>query len=280
MNRIWKNRLLAGGLQASYALIIVFFLFPIFWVFSLSLKSIPELFATPPLWFSSAPHFENYVHVFQHTNILPSLWNSLEIVLLTVAFALLVAIPAAYGLSRFTFRHKKLSLLLILIFQMISPIVVAIPLYRFFVKLDLLNTEWSLILVYVAVELPFTTWFLKGYFDTIPRELDEAAIMDGCTRGQYVRRVLLPVGAPGLASAAILVAVQSWSQFVIPFVLLDKGELFPVSVALVNLQSTSEAVTLHYLAAASIIGILPVILGFILLQKYIVGALTSGAVKG
>ena len=280
MNRIWKRRLLTSGLYGSYVLIVLFFLFPIFWVFSLSLKSIPELFATPPIWFSPTPHFENYEHVIQHTNILHSLWNSLKIVSLTVVFALLVAIPAAYGLSRFRFRYKKASLLLILIFQMISPIVVAIPLYRFFVKLDLLNTDWSLILVYVAVELPYATWFLKGYFDTIPHDLDEAAVLDGCSRMQYVRKVLLPISAPGLASATILVAVQSWSQFVIPFILFDQNELFPVSVALVNLQSTSEAVTLHYLAAASMIGILPVILGFILLQKYIVGALTSGAVKG
>lgn len=280
MNRLWKKRLTAGGLYASYVLIILFFLFPIFWVLSLSLKSPSELFSTPPVWFSSSPKFENYAHVIEYTNILPSLWNSLQIVVLTVVFALLVAIPAAYGLSRFRFRYQKASLLLILIFQMISPVVVAIPLYRFFVKLDLINANWSLILVYVAVELPFATWFLKGYFDTIPKDLDEAATIDGCSRPLYLRKVLLPLSAPGLASAAILVAVQSWSQFAIPFLLLDKPEAFPVSVALVNLQSTSEAVTLHYLAAASIIGILPVIIGFILLQKYIVGALTNGAVKG
>jgi multiple sugar transport system permease protein len=280
MSKLWKERFVNGGLYLSYTLVILFFVFPILWVLSLSLKSIPELYATPPIWFSPEPKFENYLHVIKSTEIVQQLVNSFEIVLLTIIFTLLIAIPAAYGFSRFKFRYKKASLMTILIFQMISPVVVAIPLYRFFVQLDLLNNYGSLIAVYVAIELPFTTWFLKGYFDTIPYDMDEAAIVDGCTRMQLLRKILLPVCTPGIASATILVAVQSWSQFVIPFILLDDNELYPISLGLVDLQSTSEAITTHYLAAASMIGILPVILGFILLQRFIVGALTNGAVKG
>jgi multiple sugar transport system permease protein len=280
MSKLWKERFVNGGLYLSYTLVILFFVFPILWVLSLSLKSIPELYATPPIWFSPEPKFENYLHVIKSTEIVQQLVNSFEIVLLTIFFTLLIAIPAAYGFSRFKFRYKKASLMTILIFQMISPVVVAIPLYRFFVQLDLLNNYGSLIAVYVAIELPFTTWFLKGYFDTIPYDMDEAAIVDGCTRMQLLRKILLPVCTPGIASATILVAVQSWSQFVIPFILLDDNELYPISLGLVDLQSTSEAITTHYLAAASMIGILPVILGFILLQRFIVGALTNGAVKG
>lgn len=280
MSKQWKERFTNGGLYLSYMLVILFFVFPILWVLSLSLKSIPELFATPPIWFSPEPKFENYLHVIKSTEILQQLLNSFEIVLLTIIFTLLIAIPAAYGFSRFKFRYKNVSLMSILIFQMISPVVVAIPLYRFFVHLDLLNNYGSLIAVYVAIELPFTTWFLKGYFDTIPYDMDEAAIVDGCTRLQLLRKILLPVCTPGIASATILVAVQSWSQFVIPFILLDDNELYPISLGLVDLQSTSEAITIHYLAAASMIGILPVIIVFILLQRFIVGALTNGAVKG
>lgn len=275
-----KEKLVNGLLYLSFAAVILFFLFPIFWVLSLSLKSVPELFATPPIWFSTDPQFENYAYVLQNTPIVSYLLNSAVIVFFTVVIALLVATLAAYGFSRYDFRAKRASLMTVLLFQMISPVVIAIPLYRFFVALNLLNEYASLITVYVAVVLPFTTWFLKGYFDTIPKDLDEAAAIDGCNRLQSLWRILLPVCAPGVASAAIIVAVLSWSQFVVPFILLDDRTMYPVSVGLVNLQSNSSAITLHYLAAASMVAIVPVIAVFVLLQRYIVGALASGAVKG
>ncbi|MDQ0338676.1 multiple sugar transport system permease protein [Caldalkalibacillus uzonensis] len=280
MSKHHKERWINSGIYLAYVFVLLFFLFPIFWVLSLSLKSVQELFATPLIWFSTDPQFANYLHVFQNTNIVNYLYNSAKIVLLTVLFTLLVAIPAAYAFSRFNFKYKKISLFAVIMFQMISPVVIAIPLYRFFVQVDLINTHASLILVYVAIQLPFSTWFLKGFFDTIPQAIDEAAIVDGCTRLQTLLKVILPVSVPGIVSTSILVGVQSWSQFVIPFILLDNNELYPVSVGLVNLQSTIDAITTHYLAAASMLAILPVMLVFILLQRFIVGALTSGAVKG
>lgn len=280
MTKLVKNRLINSSLYMSYGIIVLFFVFPLFWVLSLSLKSIPQLFASPPVLFPTKPQFENYLYVIQNTSILRYLMNSFIIVLSTIVLVLLIAIPAAYAFSRMKFRYKNFTLLAILIFQMISPVVVAIPLYRFFVQFDLLNNYASLIAVYVAVELPIATWFLRGYFETIPIELDEAATIDGCSRLQVVRKILLPVCGPGIASVTILVGVQSWSQFVVPFILLDDNALYPVSMGLVDLQSTTESITTHYLAAASMIGIIPVIIVFILLQRYIVGALTGGAVKG
>ncbi len=280
MGRARGERLTRAGLYLAYAVITLFFLFPIFWVLSTSLKSVPQLFATPPIWFPPEPRFENYAYVFTRTSIVRYLFNSALITLLTVVLTLLVAVPAAYGFSRYTFRYKKPSLMAVLVFQMISPVVISIPLYRLFVELGLLNNYAGLVVVYSAVVLPFTTWFLKGYFDTIPYQMDEAAIVDGASRWQILSRILLPVGAPGIATAAILTAVLSWSQFVIPFILLDDRTLYPVSVGLVNLQSDTNAVTLHYLAAASMVAVAPVIVVFVLLQRYIVNALTSGAVKG
>jgi multiple sugar transport system permease protein len=255
-------------------------MFPIFWVFSLSLKSVPELFAIPLLWFSGDPQFGNYMHVINNTHIVDYLLNSVKIVFFTIIFTLMIAVPAAYAFSRFNFKAKKSALFAVIMFQMISPVVIAIPLYRFFVQVDIINTHSSLILVYVAVALPFSTWFLKGFFDTIPQGIDEAAIVDGCTRLQILLKILLPVSYPGLVSVSILIGVQSWSQFVVPFILLDSNALYPVSVGLVNLQSTSDAITTHYLAAASIIAIAPVMVVFMIMQRFIVGALTSGSVKG
>lgn len=278
--RLRNERLVNTVYYFLFAIVTLFFIFPLLWVLSLSFRDVPELFATPPLLFPSQLRFENYLYVLERTDVLTYLGNSLLIVLSTIVLVLLVAIPSAYVFSRMEFRFKRTALLAILIFQMVSPVVVAIPLYRFFAQVDLLNNYGSLIIVYVAIGLPVATWFLRGYFDSIPRELDESATIDGCTRLQLLRKILLPLASPGIASVAILVGVQSWSQFVIPFILLDDGDMFPVSVGIVNLQSTSEAITTHYLAAASIISVLPIILIFVLSQRFIVGALTSGAVKG
>ncbi|TBL79084.1 carbohydrate ABC transporter permease [Paenibacillus thalictri] len=280
MSKIWKYRLSNLGIYIGYALIFAFFAFPIFWVFSLSLKSVQEMFQTPPLWFSKHPHFENYTFVIKNMSILQYLGNSFRIVACTVVLTLLIALPAAYGLSRFKFRMKKYTLLAILIFQMISPVIIAVPLYRLFVELGMINSFAGLVAVYVAIEIPFATWFLKGYLDTLPHELDEAAIVDGCSRLATLRKVLLPVAMPGIASITILIAVASWSQFVLPFILLDDKSVFPLSLGLVQLKNSSDAVTTHYVAAASSLGILPVIVLFVLMQRFIVGALTNGAVKG
>ena len=280
MSKSRKEKLTRMGLFLAYVIITLFFLFPIFWVLSTSLKSVPQLFASPPIWLPTDPAFGNYSYVFNNTPTLRYLLNSALLVSLTVFFTVLIAVLAAYGFSRYAFRSKRPSLLAVLAFQMISPVVIAIPLYRLFSELKILNNYASLTVVYVAVVLPFTTWFLKGYFDTIPYQVDEAAIVDGASRWQVLSRILLPVSAPGIATAAILTAVLSWSQFVIPFILLDDRTRYPVSVGLVNLQSDTNAVTLHYLAAASIVAVAPVIVVFVLLQRYIVSALTSGAVKG
>ena len=280
MSKSRKEKLTRMGLFLAYVVITLFFLFPIFWVLSTSLKSVPQLFASPPIWLPTDPAFGNYSYVFNNTPTLRYLLNSALLVSLTVFFTVLIAVLAAYGFSRYAFRSKRPSLLAVLAFQMISPVIIAIPLYRLFSELNILNNYTSLTVVYVAVVLPFTTWSLKGYFDTIPYQVDEAAIVDGASRWQVLSRILLPVSAPGIATAAILTAVLSWSQFVIPFILLDDRTLYPVSVGLVNLQADTNAVTLHYLAAASMVSVAPVIVVFVLLQRYIVSALTSGAVKG
>ena len=276
-----RNRRLGdASLYGFYALTIIFFLFPVFWVVSMSLRTVPELFASPPVWIPADPQFANYTFVFQSTPIVSYLLNSLLIVVVTVLATLAVSLLAAYALSRRRFRGRRFSLVAILAFQLISPVVVAIPLYRVFSELDLINNRVALIAVYTAMFIPFTTWFLKAYLDTIPRQLDEAARLDGASPTQVLWRVLLPLAGPALASAAVLVAVQAWSQFVIPFILLDDRSTYPVSVGLLDYQSSADAVTLHYLAAATVIAVGPVLLLFAVLQRYVVGALTRGAVKG
>jgi multiple sugar transport system permease protein len=280
MKRALKDKIINGGIYTSYVIVTLLYAFPILWVLSLSLKSIGDLYTVPPNIIPNKFMFENYMYALEKANIFQYFTNSGKIVVCTVGFTLLLAVPAAYSLSRFNFRLKRVSLLTILSVQMISPMILLIPLYRLVASLDMINNFWVLILVCVAIELPFATWYMKGYIDTLPPELDEAATIDGCSRGQLLRKVLLPIMAPGLASIGFLLAVQSWSFYLIPLALIDDREMFPIAVGIASLQSTTETVSTHLLAAGCMIAILPVILLFVILQRHIVASLTGGAVKG
>jgi multiple sugar transport system permease protein len=280
MSHLMRNKFTNTGIYAGYVFVTLLYAFPLLWVLSMSFKSVEDLFSVPPSLIPKEFMFENYAYVLERVNIFQYFLNSGKIVACTVIFTLLLAIPAAYALSRYKFKMKRVSLITILIVQMISPLILLVPIYRAILSLDLVNNFWAMIVVYVAVEVPFATWFMKGYIDTLPYELDEAATIDGCSRLQLIRKVLLPLMVPGLVSVGFLVAVQSWSHYLIPLTLINDPELFPISVGIANLQSTSDTISTHYLAAGCIIAILPVIILFIILQRYVVASLTGGAVKG
>lgn len=256
------------------------FLFPLLWVLSLSLKTADQTLATPPALIPSTPQWGNYAHVLATTPIGTYLLNSLLIVVVAVVVALVLALPAAYVLSRYVFPARRAVSRTVLAAQLVSPLVIAVPVYQLFVALGIVNNPAGVVLVYVALNAPFATWFLKTYLDTVPRSLDEAATVDGATQFQTLVRIILPAVRPGIVSAAILAGVTSWSQFVVPFVLLDDPSRFPISVGVVNLQSTAGEITTQYLAAGSVMAVAPVIVLFVVLQRFIVGALTAGAVKG
>lgn len=275
-----RRRINKASLYVIYIIVSVFFLFPILWTFSMSLKSVPELFEVPPSFFPDKPIFENYSFVLTQAKFGLGLWNSAIICFATIVGTMLVSIPAAYCFSRIHFRGSHAFQFIILMFQMISPLVAVVPIYRYFAKINLLNTRIGVIMVCCAISAPFQVMFLKGFMDTIPKDMDEAATIDGCNRITTLLRVILPVIIPGVFSAVLLVFISSWSQFIVPYILIDKPSLMPAAVRLNNLQSSLREITTHYLAAASILSILPIIIVFAALQRYIVSALTAGAVKG
>jgi multiple sugar transport system permease protein len=276
----WRKNISAFFLYVFYVFIAVFFLFPVIWTISLSFKTIPEIYKFPPGLFPKSLYLKNYDYVIYQYNILTGVKNSFFITIIVVTGTLFITIPAAYAFSRIKFRGSRVLQFLILLFQMISPIVMLIPLYWYYSRMGLLNSRFGLIIIYIAVSLPFQVWFIKGFMDTIPIQLDEAATIDGCSRLQVVIRVLLPVIAPGIFSASLLVFIGSWSQFVVPYILINSPNKMPVSVALVNLQSSLTSISTHFLAAGSVVAIAPTIVLFIILQKYIVSAMTAGAIKG
>ena len=249
---------------------------------SLSLKTVGEILAYPPKLFPSGFVIENYGYIFTQSTIPRNMLNSAKITVITVIGTLLVTVPASYGFSRFRFKGRTQILMAILLFQMISTLIIILPLYRYFIKLNLLDSHLGLILIYITVQIPFTVWLLKGFFDSIPKSLDDAARIDGASRLQSVIRVLIPVAMPGIAAAVLFNTINAWSQFLIPFIFIGKGRLQPVSVGVAKYAETvGEAiVTTHLLAAASLMAMLPAIAIFIALQRFIVKILISGAVKG
>lgn len=279
-----RSTRLAGnfGLYAGFAVAVALSLFPIVAVLMLSMKQRHEVFAWPPAFLPEAFNLSTYVYVLTQTPLSRMLWNSFYLTAWTVVGCLLVSAPAAYAFSRMRFPGHRTILLILLVYQMISSLVIAIPLYRYFEMLGLLDSHLGVILVYITVEIPFTVWLLKGFFDAIPVSLDEAAWIDGASRLQVLRLVILPLAKPGLAAAMIFNVISAWSQFIVPFILLQRTELLPISIGVLNFApgQTEGEVTIPYLAAASIMAMLPAIIMFIILQRFIVQALTGGAVKG
>ena len=282
MNTRWRLDETKVLIYASYLIVILVFWGPVVWMVSLSLKTVGEILAYPPKLFPSGFVIENYGYIFTQSTIPRNMLNSAKITVVTVVGNLLVTVPAAYGFSRFRFKGRTQLLMAILLFQMISPLIIILPLYRYFIELRLLDSHLGLILIYITVQIPFTVWLLKGFFDSIPKSLDEAARIDGASRLQSVIRVIVPVAMPGIAAAVLFNTINAWSQFLIPFILIGKGRLQPVSVGVAKFAETvgEGIVTTHLLAAASLVAMLPSIAIFIALQRFIVKILISGAVKG
>ncbi|SDJ24529.1 carbohydrate ABC transporter membrane protein 2, CUT1 family [Halovenus aranensis] len=268
-----------GVTYLVYGLAVLFFLFPVLWVISLSLRTEGAVYTSLEL-LPSNPSLDSYREVLD-SGLLRWMRNTLFVAVLSVTGILLVTTPAAYGFSRFRFRGRRSLLLAVLGFQMISPIVIVLPLYDIMRTLGLTESHTGLILLYIGLQIPFSLWLLKGYFDTIPTELDKAARIDGCNRLQTLRYVLLRPVMPGIAVVAIFNFVLTWSEFVMAYTMLSPGgeDLYTLSMG-IYVFDNQLATQWTNIAAAAVIGIVPIVIFFVALQRYFVRGLTDGAVKG
>lgn len=262
-----------------FTLAAAFFLFPVLWVVSMSLRQPGEVLTYPVQFVPHDVTIQPYVRVLQSSQMITWVYNSLKIAILEVVGIVFVTVPAAYAFSRFDFRGKKYALFGILLFQMISPVVIVIPLYNMMAQLNMLNTHYGLILLYIGLQVPFSIWLLKSYFDTIPGGLDEAARVDGCSRLQTLIYVLLPSMAPGIAVVAIFNFIFSWAEFVMAFTVLGESNFYTVSIGLFSFQG-QYSTDWRVIAAASVIAMAPLLIMFIGLQRYFIKGLVEGAVKG
>lgn len=260
--------------------IAAFFLIPVIWLVSLSLRTQSEVFFGVSRFIPEDPTLDNFKRVLTDSGFRTYLWNSVKLSFLGATGAVVCAAPAAYAFSRMSFRGRPALMMAILAVQMVSGLVVLIPLYRYMDRLGLLETHFGTTLLYIAAGIPVTVWLLKTTFDTVPIVLEEAAAIDGYGRFEAFVWVTMPLSAPGLASALILNVILNWSQFLIPFIMLSQDSKWPISVAIYNFAGATNAATTQLLAAACLIAVIPALIVFVVLQRMIVSALTSGAVKG
>jgi len=268
---------------ATYALgvvLILLFAAPLLWLISLAIRTPAEVFLGASRFIPEDPTLDNFRQILTDRTFGLYLWNAIKLCALGAAGALLVAIPAAYIFSRRRFRGASALMLGILTVQMVSPLVLIIPLYRYMERLGLLETHAAAAGVYMALGVPLSVWMLKASFDAIPKSLEDAAAIDGCSPSRVLFFVTLPLAAPGIASAFILNMLMGWSQFLVPFILLSRDQLQPIAVAIFNYAGSTSASTTQLLAAACVITVLPAIGVFLALQRLIVSAIMAGAVKG
>jgi multiple sugar transport system permease protein len=268
---------------ASYIFMLVAFAFfagPLLWLLSLSLRDKREIYLGVARFVPKNPTIDNFINVFTNALFPTYLWNGLKLAVFSGIGVLIVALPAAYAFSRFNFKGKGLWMMALLAFQMISPLVILVPLYRYMSRLGLVNTDFGAIMVYIAIGVPLASWLLKGTIDGIPRSLDEAAMIDGCSRWGIFWRIVLPLSTPGVASVFIITVIAGWSQFLVPFLLLTNTNLMPIGVGIFNFEGTMTATSTQVLAAACLISVVPAIVVFLALQRMILSAMTAGAVKG
>ena len=280
----FRDRLFGPGavdlsVYTLYALAVAFFVFPVLWVVSVSVRPPGELFSYPFRLVPAEVSLSAYRRVFR-AGMVTWLFNSTAVTALGVGSIVAVSVPAAYAFSRFEFTGRRELLGLVLLFQMISPVIIIVPLYTVMSGLGLLRTRTGLILLYVGIQTPFSIWLLKGYFDTIPKELDYAARIDGCNRLQTLRHVLLRPVAPGIAVVAIFNTVLTWSEFVLAFtVLRTESRLHTISIGVYKFQG-QYGNDWRAIAAASVVGMVPLVVVFLGLQRYFVKGLIEGSLKG
>lgn len=254
-------------------------LWPFAWMLSTSLKLPEEVYSRTPVWIPKVPTLQNYIHVWKDTMFPRWFSNSVIVAVLTTVFSLILSVTAAYTISRLRFRGRTLYSIWLLYTQMIPYVFLLLPLFLIIQKMGLINTFTSLVITNSTFALPFSVWMLKGYFDTIPRDLEEAARIDGCTHVGAMWRVIMPLSAPGIAAVGLYTFIVSWQEYMFALTFARTTEMRTLPVG-ISLMLGDTRVLWGRLMASSVLVTIPVAIAFIYLQKHLVQGLTAGAVKG
>ena len=265
-----------------YILLVVITLitvYPIVQIFGISLRPANELYSTSLRIIPENASFEAYRVVLFEKDFLTWLRNSVIVAVAVSVFGVTLASTAGYAFSRFRFRGRKTGMISILVTQMFPATMLLLPLYILMAKFHLVDTLFGIIIAYTATALPFCIWTMKGYYDTIPVDLEEAAMIDGTTRFGAFIKVTLPLSTPALVITALFSFMAGWSEFIVARVIINRQGLYTLPLGLESLSSTFQTEWANY-AAGSVIVCIPVVVLFLLLSRFLISGLTLGGVKG
>jgi multiple sugar transport system permease protein len=269
----------AVRLSARYVialLLVIIFCFPVYWLFIISFKTPDEIFAFPPVWYPESIQFKNYAVLFKDGDAW-SVWNSLVLASVSTFVAMILGTLAAYSLVRFKTGGENLAVWIISQ-RMMPPVAIVFPLFLLYVYLGWVDSYFGLIILYTAFSLPYVIWMMRGYIEDIPLELEESALVDGCTRLEVLWKVVLPMARSGLFATAVFTFIFAWNDFLFALV-LTRTEVTTYTVQVTHYfggQSNFWA----KIAAMSVLGTIPVFFTVAVMQRYLVRGISMGAVKG
>jgi multiple sugar transport system permease protein len=274
----WQNR--ARWVAVPLTLIILLFLlFPFFVMISTMVKSGPDVYSDPPHWIPSHVEWSNFVTVWTQYDLASYFLASLIIALGATVLNTLLSVPAAYAVARLRFPGRKFAMYLLLMIEMFSPVIVIISLFKVVAGFHMLDSYGALIILDALFTVAFNTWMMNGYFKTIPKDIEEAALIDGCNRVQTMTRIMLPIAVPGLVTVMIYAFIFAWNEFLFALTFISSKAKMPLTIALYNFVGRWTT-QWQYLTMAAFLALIPVLVLFYVIEKRLVAGLAGGAVKG
>ena len=274
-----RRRLARIGYNAAAVLVLVVTLFPIYWMVATGFKRGVDILSFEPRWLPIPGTLENYRAAISKPHFLEDVRNSLVVVVVTVLVSLALAFLAALAAARFRFRGRALLIVMLIVVQMVPLEALIIPIYLMLDRAGQTDRLAGIVVTYLTFVLPFSIWTLRGFIVNIPEELEEAAMVDGCTRAGAFRRILFPLVAPGLVATAVFCFILVWNDYLIAFVLLRSPERQTLGIWLASF-TTNHGTEWGAVMAGSTLFAIPAVVFFLLVQRRVVSGLTAGAVKG
>ncbi len=274
----WQHRSRWIAVPLTLVLLVVL-LFPFFVMVSTMLKSGKDVYAVPPMWIPTHIEWSNFLTVWTQYDLASYYLASLIIALGALVFNTILSVPAAYAVARLRFPGRKAAMYLLLMIEMFSPVIVIISLFKVVARFGLLDSYGSLIILDALFTVAFNTWMMNGYFKTIPKDIEEAALIDGCNRVQTMTRIMLPIAVPGLVTVMIYAFIFAWNEFLFALTFITSKDKMPLTIALYNFVGRWTT-QWQYLTMAAFLAIIPVLVLFYIIEKRLVAGLAGGAVKG
>jgi arabinogalactan oligomer/maltooligosaccharide transport system permease protein len=279
MNPKRKKLLQSIAIHLTLLVFVIIAVYPVSQIVTISLRPGDRLLSTSLEIIPPNATLHSYVVLFTERPFMRCIWNSLLVSLTVTITGVVLASMSGYAFSRFSFVGKKAGMLGLLVTQMFPATMLLLPMYIMLINLHLINTYWGLIITYTATALPFCIWQMKGYYDTIPTSLEEAARIDGCNMTQAFYRIILPLAAPALVITGLFSFMTAWAEYIVAAQILQDSDLWTLPLGLKSFESNMSTEWGLY-GAASFIVMVPVVVLFLVLSKWLVSGLTLGSVKG